>query len=468
MKIGSLLALIMITMGPANGQSLFESYIGGYQEKLHLQSLSLGGFIRSVAYLGNTHEDEVKYFQSIYGQVSLQLEAKAGEWASGRADIRFKYGNEFHQSVSEMEIREVYVDVAAGPTSLRIGKLITPWGKGTVINPTEKITPLDPTVRSPYEDDMYLGVWAMQGRINLGASMSLTGTWKPLYQSSVLLIDPLPKPDYVNFLDPVLPRATLSEGSYGLNYDLHSRLADASLYWFDGYHHWPGIGFDAFKMDSLTLEPAALNIRQQPYRIKMMGLDLSIPVGFWIMRAEGAWQKTNTLHDELEYMPLPEISYTVEIERSGSRNSVLVGYYGKYIIEHTPTLAKPSLSASQDQFTYLMQLGIPITGETIDEMIREQIGAFNRLYNYQLEKTYHSVFFIWKGNFWYERVELTILMIYNITTEELIFHPGVSYTPSDGIKILMGLNGLYGPENSLYDLVGPVLNAGYLSLTITF
>ena len=31
-----------------------------------------------------------------------------------------------------------------------------------------------------------------------------------------------------------------------------------------------------------------------------------------------------------------------------------------------------------------------------------------------------------------------------------------------------GYAGLYGPENSLYDLVGPVLNAGYLSLKISF
>lgn len=468
MKIGSLLAAIMMVMGPANGQSLFESSLSEKTENLDLQSLSLGGFIRSVAYMGNTPGDEVKYLQSIYGQVSLQLEAKAGEWASGKADLRFKYGSEFQQSISDIEIREVYVDVAAGPTSLRVGKMITPWGKGTVFNPTDKITPLDPTVRSPYEDDMYLGVWAMQGRINLGASMSMTGTWKPLYQPSVLLVDPLPMPGYVNFLDPGLPRATLSEGSYGLNYDLHSRLVDASLYWFEGYHHWPGIGFDSFKMDSLTMEPAALNIREQPYRIKMMGLDLSIPVGSWIMRAEGAWQKTNSLHCELEYLPFPEISYTVEVERSGSRHSVLAGYYGKYIIEHTPTLAEPSLSASQDQFAQLLQQGISITEETVDELIQEQIGAFNRLYNYQLEKTYHSLFFIWKGNFWYERLELTIPVIYNYTTDELILQPGVSYAPGDGIKILMGFNSFYGPENSLYGLVGPILNAGYLSLTITF
>ncbi len=465
---GILIVGILLILIPGHGQSLFESSLSGNHEQNVSNSLSLGGFIRSVVYVAKTPEEERKYLQGAYGQVSLQMNAKAGEWGSGKADIRFKYGNEFQQSISEMEIREVYIDLSAGPASLRVGKLISPWGKGTVFNPSDKITPLDPTVRSPDKDDMYLGVWAMQGRINLGSSMSLTGTWKPLYQSSVLLIDPVPMPDYVKFIDPSLPGVELAEGSYGFNYDLHSRLLDASLYWFQGFNHWPGIGFDAFEMDSITMEPVALNIQETPYRIRMLGLDLSIPAGAWIIRAEGAWQKTIIPHTKHEYLPFPEISYTVEIERSVSQNTVLVGYYGKYIIDYFPALVEPLLSPSQEQFANLMLLGIPLTGEIIDGIIIEQLGAFNRLYNYQLEEQYHTVFLIWKRNFWVDRIELTIPVIYNITTEEWIFQPGVSYSPSDGIKILMGLNSLYGPDNSLYDMVGPVLNAGYLSLKITF
>jgi len=115
-----------------------------------------------------------------------------------------------------------------------------------------------------------------------------------------------------------------------------------------------------------------------------------------------------------------------------------------------------------------MQLGMPLTHETIDGLISEQVRAFNRLYNYQLEKSYHTVFLVWKGNFWYERLEITMPVIYNITSQEWIVQPGISYSPDDGIKISMGFSGLYGPENSLYDLVGPVLNAGYLSFKLTF
>jgi len=40
--------------------------------------------------------------------------------------------------------------------------------------------------------------------------------------------------------------------------------------------------------------------------------------------------------------------------------------------------------------------------------------------------------------------------------------------PADGLKVQAGYSGLWGGENSLYDMVGPVLNAAYISMTLTF
>jgi hypothetical protein len=463
-------AVILMMMGwtPALTQGLFESPLPGTHENLVSNSLILGGFIRSVAYLSNDPETDSKYFQSAYGQVGFLLNAKAGDWASAKADIRFRYGTEFGQTIAQMEFREAYVDLWSGPAGFRFGKMITPWGKGTVFNPTEKLTPLDPTVRSPEEDDMYMGVWALQGRVNLGPSMKLTATWKPVYQSSVLLIDPIPMPDYVKFIDPGFPDMDLKEGSYGLNYDLFTSPLDLSLYWFEGYHHWPGIGFDSFTMDSLTMEPLALNLREEAYRIRMAGLDLGVPVGSWMFRMEGAWQQCTEPHETSEYLPFPELAYTAEIERSGNHFNLLAGYDGKYIIDHVPPAAEPSLQAGQEQFYQLMQQGWVPNSENIDQVITERVGAFNRLYNYQLEEFYHSIFIVGKIFLWHEKIDITIPLICNLTTREWIVRPGVSFMPVDGLKISAGFSGLYGPENSLYDLVGPVLNAGYLSLKITF
>ncbi len=465
---GILVLFLISIIGPLFSQGLFESSTTDEQGFNNPQSLSIGGFIRSVGYIGKTPTGESPYFQSAYGQVGILLNAKAGSRAHAKADIRFRYGTEWQQEISKIDIREAYVDLYTGPVSLKFGKMITPWGKGTVFNPTEKITPLDPTVRSPDEDDMKLGFWGLQGSIHMGPFMKLTGTWKPIYQSSVLLIDPVPMPDYVTFLEPDFPGVELKEGSYGLNFDLHASAIDLSLYWFDGYNHWPGIAFNSLELEEESMEPKALNINETAYKIRSLGMDLSVPLGSWILRAEGAWQQTQRSHSAHEYLPFPELSYTAEIERSGSYVTWIAGYYGKYILDYESPNADPSLSAGQDQFLQLMMAGSPITMDVIDGVIRDQIGAFNRLYNYQLDEFYHTAFTVLKGNLWQDRLELTLPVIYNFTTEEWIVQPGISWLPSDGIRVSAGYAGLYGPENSLYDLVGPVLNAGYLSLKISF
>jgi len=450
------------------GQGLFESSLSENSEKPGQEYFSIGGFIRSAVYIGNTPEMEEPYLQSAYGQAGLLLKAKAGSKVSALADIRFRYGTEWQEPVSDFLIREAYVDLQTGPFGFRLGKLIAPWGKGTLFNPVNKLTPMDPTTRSPEKDDMNLGIWALQGSINLGSLMKLTGTWNPLYQPGKLLIDPIPMPAYVHFLEADFPGVTLDEGSYGIQLDLRAPAMDAALYWFDGYHNWPGIAFDSFIMDSLSMEPVALNVYEKAYRIRMAGLDFSIPLGSWIFTAEGAWFQSRNKHDGVEYLPFPELSYTAEIEKSGAWLTMIAGYYGKYIMDFVPAQGSPDLSAEQEQFLPLVEGGINLTSDVLDAAVREQVAAFNRLYNYQLEEFYHSAFLVLKGDFFHNVLELTIPVIYNISTEEWIAQPAISWMPADGIRVKAGFNGFWGIENSLYDLVGPVLNSGFISMTLTF
>ncbi len=74
------------------------------------------------------------------------LKAKAGSVATAKADIRFRFGSEWQEGFSDMEIREAYVDLQTGAAGFRFGKLISPLGKGSVFNPVDKITPTDPTM----------------------------------------------------------------------------------------------------------------------------------------------------------------------------------------------------------------------------------------------------------------------------------------------------------------------------------
>jgi hypothetical protein len=147
---------------------------------------------------------------------------------------------------------------------------------------------------------------------------------------------------------------------------------------------------------------------------------------------------------------------------------VVAGYYGKYIMDFAEASGPPSLYAQQEGFSQLMNLGIPLDQGTLDGLISDQIGAFNRLYNYQLEEMYHSAFLILRGNLLHDLLECSLPVIYNFTTEEWIVQPRITYRPLDGLELSAGFSGLYGPGESLYDLVGPVLNAGYLAIKLTF
>lgn len=467
-KLLSSIILISLLSITASGQGLFESSLSEGSDNFGNEFLTIGGFIRSAAYIGETSEKRELYLQSAYAQASLQLKAKAGSKVSAFADIRFRYGTEWQETVSEIDLREAYVNLQTGPVDFSLGKLIAPWGKGSVFNPVNKLTPMDPTVRSPDSDDMNLGIWALQGGAKLGSYLKLSATWNPLYQPGILLIDPIPMPEYVYFLEPDYPDVSLDEGSYGVQLDLRAPVMDAALYWFDGYHNWPGIAFDSFVMDTLSMEPVALNLYEKAYRIMMAGLDFSIPVGSWIFTAEGAWMQAKKNHEGIGYLPFPELSYTAEIERSASWLTVIAGYYGKYILDYAPAQAKPELSAEQEQFLPLMEGGMELTPELINGAVSEQVAAFNRLYNYQLEEFYHSTFLVLRGEFFHQELELEIPLIYNITTEEWAAQPALSWMPADGIRVKAGFSGFWGGENSLYDLLGPVLNAGFIAMTLTF
>ena len=87
----SIVLLMMLATG-ASAQGLFESSLSAGSEKPGQEYLSIGGFIRSAVYIGNTTEYEELYLQSAYGQAGLLLKARAGSKVSALADIRFRYG----------------------------------------------------------------------------------------------------------------------------------------------------------------------------------------------------------------------------------------------------------------------------------------------------------------------------------------------------------------------------------------
>jgi hypothetical protein len=61
-----------------------------------------------------------------------------------------------------------------------------------------------------------------------------------------------------------------------------------------------------------------------------------------------------------------------------------------------------------------------------------------------------------------------VFCMYNLSTEELMVMPKISYNISDNWKISVGGQYFSGPENTLNNMVGPVFNSGFLELKWSF
>ena len=71
--------------------------------------------------------------------------------------IRFRYGTEFHEPVSRLDIREAWVQVNGRKWNFSLGQKIIKWGRCDFTNPTSKLSPLNTINRSPDREDMNMG-----------------------------------------------------------------------------------------------------------------------------------------------------------------------------------------------------------------------------------------------------------------------------------------------------------------------
>ncbi|MCF8225006.1 MAG: hypothetical protein K9J30_03920 [Bacteroidales bacterium] len=460
-----LIGIHALLTGDLFSQGLFESSLGK-SDSLALENVTINGFARSVVYGGKNNDDEL-YLQSIYSQMGLSADAKAGEYGDAYAEMRIRTGNEFNAPFTELELREAYVNLYLGPLQLKAGKQIMAWGATSFINPSDQSSPQDPAFRSPIEDDLRLGTWALQTKLILSNSTSLQVVWMPAYVPSELLTDVFEFPEYLEFHDHDPVPLTLENSGYRFNYDVRTGYFDMSLSFFHGYRNTPSIHTDTAVFDSLTMQPEMILLKKKPYKINSAGLNLTVPLGNYLIRAEAGWlqpvEDLNVSHT------FPEISYTAEIEQSGSNITVIAGYYGKYILDFEKN--EVDVSGITDEFPDPSGIFPPGTAPDltiVNEYITEQTDGFNRLYNYQAKEFYHAVYASMSIHLFHELLTIDIPGMYNFSASELTMMPSLKFNITDGLSARFGGYYLYGKDNSLYALAGPELNALYMMLDLRF
>jgi hypothetical protein len=426
------------------------------------------GFVRGGMYAGIDHEDDHKpYISSAFSDFALKVNIENGLNFKAFADIRFRYGVEFLEPVSRQDIREAYIKINGKKWDLSAGQQIVKWGRADFTNPTSRLSPQNYISRSPDREDMDMGNlisvinWFPAEFINFEAVAI------PYYRSSVLIIDPIPLPENVTVIQITSLLTDRTMFSYGLKADIHLRGIDWSLSWFDGYDPMPGTALSGFNLDMSGGVPVpSTQLSMTPYKTRALGLDFETSAGAFSMRGEAVWTAPYLSYKTCEYVPLPEIKWVGGLDWSSGNWRITGEYSGKYIIDYIPSSVDPVIGSEPD-FETLAQMVIT-PGFDLESYIQQQVGAFNRLYNYQLEEYYHTGGIRIEANLVYGKLTPSVFTMYNFTSRDLLIIPEMKLKPSDGLTITAGAELYNGINGSLYDIVDGFMNSIYLALKVDF
>ncbi len=463
MKRLLLLPLLLWITVPHQGQGLFEETLD--TPSAATNNLPISGSVRSELFIGQDPPSGVPLLQSAFTAINLETRFSSGTYTA-YAEGRLRLGREFDQPLASGILREGWIKASVSPLSFTIGRQILNWNHTGMTNPAGEITPVNTLLRTSLDDERNLGQWMVKTDLNLSPASRLSLVWMPLYTSSVLMTRLAEYPGFVSFEEPSAPAMELRNSSGALRYQRYGDRMDAGLTLFYGYHHWPGIDLTDLTNDSVSGMPVSAVLQEKPYQLFRVKGYASIPLPGSLIRIETAWQKSPQNESSTPPAPLPEIRYAAEWEITRSTLTLLAGYSGKHVLDYTNP-PQPNLLAGDFDPSLFSQYAADGPG-ALQEQFRQQVVAFNRLMNYQMKQFYHSLYLAAQCDLLHNTLSIHLPVMYTLTSEEFSLHPALEASLSDQVAIKTGAGLLTGPQESLFELVGPALNAGYLSIRVTF
>lgn len=445
---------------------IFSSFLYGQVDSAKTERTTIYGFTRAGFY-GNYKHNDNPFISSAFSDFGLKVETGDGLNYKAFADIRLRYGTEFFNQVSSFEIREAYIKINGRRWDLTAGQKILKWGRADFTNPTSRLTPKNLVFRSPDPEDMDLGNLLISGRYYPSSRLTFEGVAIPFYRSSVLMIKPLSLPSYVkiNQIDSLVTGPGMF--SYGFKTDIHLNGIDMSLSWFDGFNPMPGTALTGFNLDlSGPLPLPYTELSFTPYKIRNIGLDFETSVGNFGLRGEAAYTLPYKSYKEYEYVPCREISWVTGFDWSSGNWRFTGEYSGKAIPDFIAPSVDPFIGTEMDLAQLALLMGTP--GFDLREYVRQEVSSFNKLYNYQLKRSYHSAAFRVETDLLYSKLTASVFTLYNITTRDLLVMPELRYKPSDGVTISAGADYYSGRKGSLYDIVDDFMNCIRIGVKVDF
>jgi hypothetical protein len=203
-----------------------------------------------------------------------------------------------------------------------------------------------------------------------------------------------------------------------------------------------------------------------PYHIKNIGIDFETTIGSFGIRGEAAWSLPSLSSKSYEYVPSQDIKWVAGIDWMKGNWRITGEYSGKAIPNFEPATVEPFIGTELDPETLALLLATP--GFDLEEYVRQQVGAFNRLYNYQLEKSYHSGGFRIETDLFYGKFTPSLTALYNFTSRDFMVMPELIYKPVDGLTISAGAEFYSGRKGSVYDIIDEFMNCFKFGLKVNF
>jgi hypothetical protein len=428
---------------------------------------SIGGFIRGGFYSWTDKTDDRLYVSTAFSDISLKLDAHNISNLRAYADIRFRYGSEFLNPVSKFDIREAWAGIINNKWDLSIGQKIIKWGRCDFTNPISSLSPLNTVLRSPDREDMNMANLLADLNLYPSEKINLEAVIMPFYRSSVLIIDPVPLPDFVTIKE--LPALVTDKEmfSYGLKSDFHFRMIDWSISWFEGYNPMPGIALTEFNIDlEQSIPVPSMELSVKPYKTRIAGIDFETIIGSVGLRGEASWSDPLLSHSKYEYVPMPEIEWIAGADWSTGQFIFTAEYSGKYIIDFAPSDVAPLIGTEPDLAELVELMSTP--GFDYEYYVTQQVSAFNRLYNNQLKKQYHFLGLRIEAEILYGKLLPSLFTMYNFTSRDMLLIPELEIKPADAIAVRIGAEIYSGPKGSMYDLINDFMNSVYVSLRFDF
>ncbi len=447
-KLYLLIILSLIAGTAGRGQGLFESAQTDLDKSAN-KGIELNGFARGSAYGAG----ELFDYSSVFGEFCLQTEFNKAN-AYLYSDLRFRGGVNFDDHYTEFQLKELYAGYKSAGFDLFLGNQIITWGRSDGFNPTNNITPNDYFFLTSDMDDQKLSNFMLRMKYRINPVIDIELIAIPVYSPSNYRFDLFDMGEGVSFGDVNMPEISFGNASLATRLNFELPGIGFSVSWFRGYD--PFYGFNVKSIDWSTGEPVITNTAS-PYLKNTIGFDFALPVKSWILRTEAAYNISRDYEQNM-HIPNPGITCVIGVEHAFWGITTILQYIGRFTFDFTE-LPLPVLTDSLDPLAQM---------QFTNEMIEYESALFNRKMFYQQEESNHAFALVLSKDLAYDSWNIEMGGYYNLTSEEFLIRLRLTWKINDALAASVGESFMSGPDKSVFDYSGPVLNGVFLELKTSF